>query len=298
MRYARQAAAASVALGLCLAGGSAVNAVRPATAMPVPAPMSPVTAAPAAAGTTPSPAARPIAPPPPGPPQPQNAPVPAAPAPGVASMVGALFTIGPNGLEDHFCTASVVHSPRRNLVITAAHCLHSGADGGYLSNVVFVPGYHDGVTPYGIWTADRMTVDPRWIGSSDEDLDVGFLTVSQAGNPRPIEDVTGSNDFTTDRGFNLPVTVIGYPSDTDEPVTCSNTSTQQSRYQLRLDCAGFVPGTSGGPFLIGINPRTRRGSVAGVIGGYQQGGYDSDVSYTSYFDSDVANLYRVATQTG
>lgn len=296
MRHARQLAAGTLAVALCLLGGSDVNAGPPVIPHAVPAPQSAVPLAAPVASTRSS--APPVITPPPNPPAARDVPVPPDPAPGVASMVGALFTMGPNGLEDHFCTASVVHSPGRNLVVTAAHCLHNGAGGGYLGNVVFVPGYHDGVTPYGVWTADRITVDPRWIDSSDQDLDVGFLTVSQRGNPRAIEDVTGANYFTSDRGFNLAVTLIGYPSDTDEPLTCSNNSTRQATYQLRLDCAGFAPGTSGGPFLIDVDPRTRRGSVAGVIGGYEQGGYDSDVSYASYFDSDIASLYRVATQAG
>ncbi len=40
--------------------------------------------------------------------------------------VGALFQVTPGGLGRHFCTATVVASPVKNLVITAAHCVSAG----------------------------------------------------------------------------------------------------------------------------------------------------------------------------
>ena len=58
--------------------------------------------------------------------------------------VGALFTTSAGKLGRHFCTATVVNSPAGDLVITAAHCV-SGTSG-----VVFVPGYDNGTTPYGL----------------------------------------------------------------------------------------------------------------------------------------------------
>src|SRR2546422_837644 len=71
--------------------------------------------------------------------------------------VGALFSHDIKG--DHFCTASAVDSPNRNLIITAAHCVHSGEGGGYLSDLVFVPGYRNGNAPYGIWKVKAEFVD-------------------------------------------------------------------------------------------------------------------------------------------
>jgi hypothetical protein len=43
--------------------------------------------------------------------------------------VGALFTISGGHLGTHFCTASVVNSPVKDLVITAAHCMHGKQPG-------------------------------------------------------------------------------------------------------------------------------------------------------------------------
>jgi Trypsin len=50
--------------------------------------------------------------------------------------VGALFSLSGGHLGRHFCTASVVDSPVRDLVITAAHCVSGRRPG----RVAFVPG--------------------------------------------------------------------------------------------------------------------------------------------------------------
>ena len=89
-----------------------------------------------------------------------------------APRVGALFEHCASG--NHFCTASVVASPGHDLLITAAHCIHGGKGGGYKSDIVFIPGYVDGSTPYGMWTPSKLLVDPRRAQSSDPDLDVGY----------------------------------------------------------------------------------------------------------------------------
>src|SRR6476469_8930656 len=59
--------------------------------------------------------------------------------------VAPLFRGGPT--LDHECTASVIGSRHRNLVLTAAHCLFGVVRGWQIA-----PGYHDGRTPYGVWT--------------------------------------------------------------------------------------------------------------------------------------------------
>ena len=44
-----------------------------------------------------------------------------------------------------------------------------------------------------------------------------------------------------------------------------------------------------------MNPATGLGTVVGVIGGYQQGGYTDAVSYSAQFGPEIAALYRDAT---
>ncbi|MFD7733327.1 trypsin-like serine peptidase [Kitasatospora phosalacinea] len=208
------------------------------------------------------------------------------------SRVGAVFAHGTDG--DHFCTASVVDSPGRNLVVTAAHCLVEPRLGRTRSDLVFAPGYRDGDTPSGVWPLDAVTVDPSWRRSGNQDLDVAFATV-RPQDGRQVQEVLGGNRLGTDRGHRLEVKVTGYPSSADRPITCSTTTTEQSPTQLRIDCPGYTGGTSGSPWVTDLDPRTRTGTVVGVIGGYQEGGDTADTSYSSYFGEQVRALYQQAS---
>jgi V8-like Glu-specific endopeptidase len=206
--------------------------------------------------------------------------------------VGALFTTAQGKLSDHFCTASVVSSPHGDLVVTAAHCV-SGA-----ASAVFVPGYHGGAAPYGIWTVTKVYADAAWTSSADPDDDVAFLRVTQLGSIVPIEDVTGAEQLKTGTSARQLVEVIGYPNATNVPITCRNWTREPMANQLEFDCGGYADGTSGGPFLADIDPVTGQGAVIGVIGGYEQGGDTPQVSYSAMFKTNVAALYQTAVADG
>ena len=207
------------------------------------------------------------------------------------ARVGAIFTQSADG--DHFCTASVVHSAGKDLLVTAAHCVHGGQGGSYSSDLVFVPDYRDGNAPQGQWPVTRIVVDQRWISSSDPDLDVAFVTVGQVGG-KNIEDVLGANTLGVNQGFGKVVRITGYPSSASSPISCFNRTTQQSQFQMKIACTGFPGGTSGSPWLAAFDGKKGTGTVIGVIGGYQQGGNSADVSYSPYFDADVQALYNQA----
>jgi hypothetical protein len=207
--------------------------------------------------------------------------------------VGALFTTSDGRLGQHFCTASVVNSPHGDLVISAAHCA-AGAAG----KTVFIPGYHNGVIPYGVWHVTKVYTDKAWAVSASPDDDVAFLKVSQPNSTTPIEDVTGAETLRTGTSAHQMVEVIGYPDGTSEPVACRNWTREPMADQLEFDCGGYPDGTSGGPFLADVNPLTGQGTVIGVIGGYEQGGLVPQVSYAAMFEANVAALYRTAAAGG
>jgi V8-like Glu-specific endopeptidase len=199
--------------------------------------------------------------------------------------VGALFVDG-----NQTCTASVVHSPAGDLLLTAAHCVPAGDP----SSITFVPGYRDGAKPYGTWTATRSWVPPEWSASADEDLDFAILEVHQPGNPASVESETGANTLATGKGFTNTVTLAGYPSDSDTPVICRNAASQRDDYQMAIACPGFPDGSSGSPWITDVDPRTGLGQVIGVIGGLDAGGTTPDESNSPYFDGDIAALYAKA----
>jgi V8-like Glu-specific endopeptidase len=202
--------------------------------------------------------------------------------------VGALFAGG-----TQICTASVVDSPGRDLLITAAHCIHGGKDGWYTSDITFVPGYDNGRRPYGTWTPRRMLVAPRWIAAADPDLDVGFIVLKPLDG-KNIQDIVGGDAIGINQGFTHLIRVSGYPEGSEQPVTCVNWTSQQAEYQVRFDCAGLPSGTSGSPWVTAYNPDTGTGTIVGVIGGYQLGGDTSWVSYSPYLNWHVWTLYQQA----
>ena len=204
--------------------------------------------------------------------------------------VGPLFTWSAGKLGRHFCTGSVVSSPQGDLVVTAAHCVSGLPD----SSMAFVPGYNRGTTPYGVWTVTKVYTDHAWASSADPADDVAFLQVSQPGSIVPIEDVTGAEQLRTGTGTRQLADVIGYPDAADEPIACRDWTREPMAGQLEFDCGGYTDGTSGGPFLADVDAATGRGTVIGVIGGYEQGGDTPDVSYSSVFGANVAALYADA----
>ncbi|WP_377271738.1 trypsin-like serine peptidase [Peterkaempfera sp. SMS 1(5)a] len=207
-----------------------------------------------------------------------------------ASRVGALFH---HGLADgHFCTASVVDSPGRSLLVTAAHCLDDGADG-----ITFAPGYRDGSAPYGVWRISAVYVDRHWANDSDEDYDVAFAVVAPLDGRR-LGDTVGGNHLGLNPGNHRRVRLTGYPDSSDQPLSCVNTASRFGSGQLRIDCTDYSLGTSGSPWVTDVDRSSHIGTVIGVIGGHQQGGATDEVSYSSYFGSRVGTLYRRAVASG
>jgi V8-like Glu-specific endopeptidase len=207
--------------------------------------------------------------------------------------VGALFNYGPKGIGGHFCTGSVVNALRANLVITAAHCVS-----GHLGPMVFIPGYRDGYTPHGVWLVARVLVDKSWQSSESQNDDFAFLVVKRIGNgDDALARLTGGEEI----GVNQPdprlVRAVGYPDGEQAPIHCENRVFDFTPNQLEFDCGGYVGGTSGGPFITGVNPRTGTGTVVGVIGGYQYGGDTPQISYAAKFSRNLASLYALALET-
>ncbi|MFG2129071.1 trypsin-like serine peptidase [Streptomyces sp. NPDC048751] len=202
-----------------------------------------------------------------------------------SARVGALFD-GSGKLEgEHFCTASVVHGPHHNLIVTAAHCL---GDSGAKGDLVFAPGYRDGKAPYGLWKVKRSFLPHGWVSGQDEDSDVAFAVLDERGG-KGVEDVVGANRLATRTTTGATaVTVTGYPDSREVPITCTNRPTTHSPTQQRIDCPDFTGGTSGSPWVNGD------GQVVGVLGGHDEGGVTPDISYSVVLGKEAAGLYRDA----
>lgn len=210
-----------------------------------------------------------------------------------AVNVTSIAAVGPlffNGLNNsHGCSASVIASPSRDLVITAAHCIQGNGAG-----IQFAPGYNDGQTPYGVWSVSRVYVDPSWVVDQDPQHDYAVLKMSpnlMGGQQVPVQNVSGANNLGFAPRPGTLVTVAGYPTGiNDNPITCTNTTQFQSGYPA-FNCHGYYDGTSGSPFLSRFG---RVQVVVGLVGGLHQGGCHEYTSYSAAFGPDVLKLWSRA----
>jgi V8-like Glu-specific endopeptidase len=180
--------------------------------------------------------------------------------------------------EDYVCSGTLVGGADPDVVLTAAHCVSDGPrkSGGteWATNWMFVPGYLDGLMPFGEYTANRFFVAPSWTGpqGGSEQYDVAFVQVTPAsllglGGVLPAPDGLPVQ-FTKSQGASVPgrAYVFGYPSDPPftglypdfcaGPVGASGGST-------RTTC-DMTAGDSGGPWLAGFTPRAGSGTVDAV----------------------------------
>ncbi|MFJ9646802.1 trypsin-like serine peptidase [Streptomyces sp. NPDC101206] len=207
------------------------------------------------------------------------------PKPGTsAAFTGALFEGDVQG--DHFCTATVVRSPGKNLIVTAGHCLLAGKVAG--GGALFAPAYGNGAAPYGAWKIEEVFEDSRWSDGSDDDYDLAFARLAPDATGRNIEDVVGAAPLDTTGRAGEEVTVTGYPADRKVPRTCTAKAVRESATQQRFDCADFPGGTSGSAWL------ARDGKIVGIL----TGGDTDDVSTSTVLGDYAAALYARASGGG
>lgn len=155
------------------------------------------------------------------------------------------------------------------------------------------PAYRDGTAPYGTWPVETVYADDAWNEDGDQDSDVAFAVLGPGSDDgKKVEDVVGGAPLFAGRMTGKPVTVTGYPGDTEYPQVCTNTADAYGDKQQRIDCPDFPGGTSGSPWAVD------GGAVAGVIGGYEFGGDDPDVSYSIVFGQHTKSLYKLAESAG
>jgi hypothetical protein len=197
--------------------------------------------------------------------------------------VGAVFL---SGGDLHACTGSVLHSAAGNLVLTAAHCLSPGAPAR------FVPGFASKATPDELWTVDALYLDPRWLANKDSLADYAIARVSRPGGGS-VERLVGSAlSLGTAPARGSRVNVVAYPAGVGGlPIGCQASTGLSVGGYPELPCAGLVDGTSGAPWISGS-------TVTGVIGGLHGGGCAENLSYSSPFDQNVAQLFARAEAGG
>ncbi|MBH1938390.1 trypsin-like peptidase domain-containing protein [Streptomyces sp. AV19] len=219
-------------------------------------------------------------------------------------VVGTFFLKGPSGAT--YCSGGVVQSAGRNLVLTAAHCARPMKTDG---SAIFVPQFRKGKDaahqPFGAFQVRKTFVDERYRSNSkaaDSDLDFAFVRVDPADKGKKLQDrVGGGLRLTGTPRWANTVTVYGYPksANPDQKAVSCTVPTVRGPYfrQLKMECAGYYPGVSGGPWITNYDAKKKTGDVIGNVGGYNGGGDDGNsdwVSYSPVYGPEIQRLYADA----
>jgi len=104
------------------------------------------------------------------------------------------------------------HLVGNKYLLTAGHCIHSQAHGGYATSVSVFPGQDGNLKPYGGAVSVHIRTTTGWVNSEDTDVDYALLTLSSnLGDTIGWFGLAYLGDDSLD---NEPqVTLAGYPAD-------------------------------------------------------------------------------------
>ncbi|WYS07509.1 hypothetical protein MKZ27_05410 [Bacillus sp. FSL R5-0394] len=209
----------------------------------------------------------------------------------VPRTTGKLFFTTPNG--DCVCSASAVNNPNKNLVSTAAHCVHGGGSSEqWFTNICFVPAYFEGKAPFGMWYSDYQITFKGWTQNRNYDYDQALFTVLPREG-RNLVDVVGGNGLSYN--FNQAqqnVRITGYPAQSpytgELPYSCyGDTFKRAFNNDAYMNC-DMTGGASGGAWF-----RTMASENVGQIFAVtsRRSTTGQPRLFARPFTSDLRNLY-------
>ncbi|WP_185949733.1 serine protease [Microbispora sp. KK1-11] len=99
---------------------------------------------------------------------------------------GKVFFLGADG-KPHWCSATSVQGQYKNLVATAGHCVYdTKSNATTLDKWVFIPGYYEGKTPWGIYVGKTAYTHYDYSVYEDGDRDFAFVTVYNGVLPTEV----------------------------------------------------------------------------------------------------------------
>ncbi|MFF8957944.1 trypsin-like serine peptidase [Streptomyces sp. NPDC014894] len=178
--------------------------------------------------------------------------------------VGRLFFVNANG-ADTWCSATAVKSANKSAVTTAAHCVRRGSSPYNTSmDMVFVPGYHKGKTPHGVFAVRSAAAPRSW--EEDSVNDMAVLAVDADKKGRKLTDVVGGQSIAFNRPVGAAVTALGYPATRpylgEELLRCDGKPKKEHGAQV-IPCS-LSGGASGGPWFADFNAATGKGTLVSV----------------------------------
>jgi len=213
---------------------------------------------------------------------------------------GVIFIVLPGGFGVGRCSGTSVNAPNLSVVFTAGHCVNSGFGHWYNHDWVFVPGYHDGVRPYGVFVAKWLGATAHWVDGGSENADIGAAVVSRNERGQRLGAAVGGYGIAFGLSPRQVFDVHGYPAeapfDGATQRVCSDTPF------LGHDFASFLwPG----PLNLALSCTVTGGASGGgwtihgdVLNGVTNYGYGDDLStdFGSYFGAAAKALYEQASR--
>lgn len=199
---------------------------------------------------------------------------------------------------DYVCSGSAISSESRRLVSTAGHCVHGGPGGTWHQNWVFIPGYHNGAKPYGMFSARTFRTFNEWIQNGQSfrgfNSDVAFVT-TYANSYGRVVDAVGGHGLWIGGSLDFDVSLFGYPMNLNNGEimwACwgrSGVMAEKGYWFPAISGCNFGGGASGGPWLYQYNNTTGLGYLRTLS---SFGPRESpDFIAGPYFDSRVETLY-------
>lgn len=184
----------------------------------------------------------------------------------VAATTGKLFFTVP-GEEgyDGTCSANAVVSKNKSTIMTAGHCVTK--EGKQYTNIIFVPGYNNGPSSYGVWTAKWAFTTPQWADGNDVEHDVATI-ITNPLNGQFLTDVVGGSGIEFNRKAEIPddpllppyygeLYIFGYPLNFANAKTLTYCSGPSSMLGTKpfVSC-DMTQGASGGPWFLDFDEKT------------------------------------------
>jgi hypothetical protein len=209
---------------------------------------------------------------------------------------GAIFIVVPGGGLGR-CSGTAVDAPNLSVVVTAGHCVHEFRH-WFDRDWVFVPGYHDGVRPFGVFAARWLGATRLWVADGSENADVGAAVVGRNERGRRLGAAVGGDRI----AFGLPPSQVfdihGYP--VEPPFDGATQRVCAGTPFLGHDVASFL---WRGPLNLGLACEVTGGASGGgwtiegdVLNSVTDYGYGDDrtTDFGAYFGGAVRALYERA----
>jgi glutamyl endopeptidase len=150
------------------------------------------------------------------------------------------------GGHSYWCTGSLIDA---DTVLTAGHCVHDGlgGEGGWSTQVKFVPGAQGGTAPFGTCRGVELLTLPGWYTNGAEYQDLGLVqldcTIGDTVGWFGYRSVPGNKGLT-----NVPIHLRGYPGDKVwSSLWTMRDRVRVSQAQMAFYAADTYGGQSGSP---------------------------------------------------